>query len=166
MLGFTSALAKIISLTPIIASEQGCPVSTSDAEWMRLPKPKERCPVTGLSRTSLVEILDEKNPATQEPYVLQMRKERHGKQRKIRLIHKQSLLDYFTACAKRQNALKFAAHVSNPQEHTVEEVITDQDLFHQFLGPDNPLTDADWNDGKLSTRPARIKALRDFGMLQ
>ena len=61
--------------------------STSSEEWIRLPRPKERCPVTGLSRTSLVEILDEKDPATGELCVKQYRKERHGQQRRIRLIH-------------------------------------------------------------------------------
>lgn len=140
-------------------------MSTFDDEWIRLPKPRERCPITNLSRTSLVEILDEINPATQEPYVRQMRKERHGRQRRIRLIHRQSLLDYLEQCSERQ-LRRFAPHVPNPNGYTVEEVINDQELFHQFLGPDNPLTDADWNDGKLSTKTARIKALRDFGMLR
>jgi len=138
----------------------------SSEEWIRLPRPKERCPVTGLSRTSLVEILDEKDPATGELCVKQYRKERHGKQRRIRLIHRESLLAFLDRRALAQNALRFAAHVNNPNNETVETVLKNFDLFELFLGEDNGVTNFDWEEGRLSTRAARIQALRDLGIIE
>ena len=127
----------------------------SSEEWIRLPRPKERCPVTGLSRTSLVEILDEKDPATGELCVKQYRKERHGKQRRIRLIHRESLLAFLDRRARAQNALRFAAHVNNPNNETVETVLKNFDLFELFLGEDNGVTNFDWEEGRLSTRGSK-----------
>lgn len=131
---------------------------------MRLPKPRERCPVTGLSRTSLAEILDEIDPATQEPYVRQMRVERHGKQRRIRLIHKQSLLDYLNQRASRQS-LSFAPHVNNPDNLSVEDVISSSELFQYFIGDDNQISDEAWEFGRLSTRKQRLQVLLEKGIL-
>jgi len=91
----------------------------SKEEWIRLPRPKERCTVTGLSRTSLAEILDEKNPATGEPYVMQYRKERHGKQSRTRLINRESLLEYFKSRSKAQNTIRFASKVGNPDRNPI-----------------------------------------------
>jgi hypothetical protein len=135
-----------------------------EEEWMRLPRPKARCPITGLSRTSLVEIIDEKDPVTHEPYVKQMRKERHGKQRRIRMINRASLLEYLDKRASAQ-ALQFAPHVNNPNVESVESVITDFELFGYFVGVDNKISDEEWFEGKLSTRKARIQLLRNQGLI-
>ncbi len=121
--------------------------------------------MTGLSRTSLVEILDEKDSATGELCVKQYRKERHGKQSRIRLIHRESLLAYLDRRARAQNALRFAAHVNNPNNETVETVLKHFDLFELFLGEDNVITQTDWQEGRLSTRAARIQALRSLGLI-
>ena len=140
--------------------------SSSSEEWIRLPRPKKRCPVTGLSRTSLVEILDEKDPATGELCVKQYRKERHGKQSRIRLIHRESLLAYLDRRALAQNALRFAAHVHNPNNETVEDVLNNFDLFDLFVGEDSEIRHFDWDEGGcLSTRAARIQALRSLGLI-
>jgi len=121
--------------------------------------------VTDLSRTSLVEILDEKDPETGEPCVKQYRKERHGKQRRIRLIHRESLLAYLDRRAIAQNSLRFAPHVHNPNNETVETVINVFELFELFLGEIHNITQHDWEEGRLSTRAARIQALRSLGMI-
>lgn len=120
--------------------------------------------MTGLSRTSLAELLDEINPATRQPYVRQMRVERHGKQRRIRLIHKRSLLEYLEQRAARQ-ALSFAADVNNPDDLSVEEVICNRELFQLFIGVDNHVSDEQWDAGLLSTRKQRLQVLQDKGYI-
>ena len=98
-------------------------------EWMRLPKTRNRCPVTGLSRTSLVELLDERDPSTGDFLILQYTKKRHGKQRGIRMIHKASLLAFLRSRAEEQCRRKFASDVQNPDGVSVEQVCADFDLF-------------------------------------
>lgn len=135
-------------------------------EWIRLPKPKERCCYTGLSRTSLVEILDEKDPKTGESLVKQYRKERAGKQRRIRLIHRRSLLDYLDQRAQAQN-LRWKEGVNNPLGYAVEKVISNRELFHLFIGEDNPeLTDELWEEGELAHRSNRLDLLRQLGWIE
>ena len=137
---------------------------STDDEWIRLPRPKEKCRYTGLSRTSLVEVLDEKDPLTGEPYVIQMRKERHGKQRRIRMIKRASLLEYFNKRASAQ-ALRFAPHVNNPDNERVENVINDIELFGYFIDAGDGIPEEDWFGGKLSSRASRIQLLRKLGLI-
>lgn len=56
-------------------------------EFCRLPRPKTRCPITGLSRTSLVELID-----AGKVRAVKLRK--RGAARGITLINRQSLLDF------------------------------------------------------------------------
>ena len=56
-------------------------------EFCRLPRPKTRCPLTGLSRTSLVELIDAGK-------IRAVRLRKKGAARGITLINRQSLLDY------------------------------------------------------------------------
>jgi hypothetical protein len=56
-------------------------------EFCRLPRPKTRCPITGLSRTSLIELVDEGK-------VRAVRLRKKGAARGVTLINRQSLLDY------------------------------------------------------------------------
>lgn len=56
-------------------------------EFCRLPRPKTRCPLTGLSRTSLVELIDAGK-------VRAVRLRKKGAVRGVTLINRQSLLDY------------------------------------------------------------------------
>jgi hypothetical protein len=56
-------------------------------EFCRLPRPKNRCPLTGLSRTSLVELIDAGK-------VRAVRLRKKGAVRGVTLVNRQSLLDY------------------------------------------------------------------------
>ena len=56
-------------------------------EFCRLPRPKTRCPLTGLSRTSLVELVDAGK-------IRAVRLRKKGAARGITLLNRQSLLDY------------------------------------------------------------------------
>lgn len=60
-----------------------------DPEFVRLPRPGERCPHTGLSRGSLNDLLLGPN-APVKSVVLK----RDGARRGVRLIHKPSLMNY------------------------------------------------------------------------
>jgi hypothetical protein len=66
----------------------------SEAEFVRLPRPRTRCPLTGLSRTSLVDLLDQ----GLVKYICLRRK---GARRGIRLIVKDSLLSYLRSLAEQ-----------------------------------------------------------------
>ena len=59
-------------------------------EFIRLPKAGSRCPLTGLSRTSLVELVD-------SGAVRATRLRKRGSSRGITLIHKDSLRSYLYA---------------------------------------------------------------------
>lgn len=68
----------------------------SCAEWMRLPPPRSRCRLTGLARTSLIEHGERgafKMITVRAP----------GSMRGIRLIHRQSLLDWLARLDAEQN---------------------------------------------------------------
>jgi len=56
-------------------------------EFCRLPRPNARCPITGLSRTSLVELVDARK-------IRAVRLRKKGAARGITLINRQSLIDY------------------------------------------------------------------------
>lgn len=60
-----------------------------------------------------------------------------GKQRKIRLIHKQSLLDYLDRRAKIQS-LDWKPGINNPRGYTIVQVIENRELFRLFLGDEEP----------------------------
>ena len=66
--------------------------SLRDAEWLRLPLPGSRCPLTGLSRTTLIELGDSGK-------VLMKRIRKPGATRGIVIISKQSLLSYIDGLA-------------------------------------------------------------------
>jgi hypothetical protein len=59
----------------------------AEAEFIRLPRPKSRCPITGLSRTTLAELVD-------GGAVRAAKLRKRGSQRAITLIDRQSLLAY------------------------------------------------------------------------
>ncbi len=61
--------------------------SVRDAEWLRLPLPGDRCPLTGLSRTTLLELGD-------RGLITLKRVRKPGAARGIVIINKQSLLNY------------------------------------------------------------------------
>jgi len=73
--------AQPIVVPPTGYAPQGVP------EFCRLPRPKTRCAITGLSRTSLVELIDAGK-------VRAVRLRKKGAARGITLVNRQSLLDY------------------------------------------------------------------------
>lgn len=66
--------------------------SLKDAEFLRLPPPRARDPLTGLSRTSLVELGD-------RGVIKMIRVRKPGAVRGICLIEKESLLSYLRSLA-------------------------------------------------------------------
>lgn len=56
-------------------------------EFVRLPRPKTRCAITGLSRTTLVELIDGGK-------IRAVRLRKRGAARGITLVNRQSLLEY------------------------------------------------------------------------
>lgn len=131
------------------------------SEYIRLPKPGERCPVTGLSRTSLVELIEERDPESGEFVVLQYTKARHGKQRGIRMIHRASLLAELDKRSRGQSLRQLKPEF-NPQGYTVDQVVSTYSLWQLFVDPDREATRRDWE--KLP-RSSRIKVLEDLGFL-
>ncbi len=68
-----------------------------DAQFLRLPKPPKRCALTGLTRASLNTLILGDNPKVRSVVVKQP-----GTKRGVRLIHRQSLVDWIYAEMVRQ----------------------------------------------------------------
>lgn len=135
-------------------------------QWLRLPPEGEKCPVTGLYRTALAEILEDRDPLTGEKCVLSLEKRKEGASRGIRLINRQSLLDHLRRKAQAQSGLRWADRIKNPEGRTVDEVVSNRLLFQEFLSADDCIPDEDWEEnGKLATRAQRIQALLENGTL-
>lgn len=66
------------------------------AEWIRLPSPGMRCAITGLSRTTL-------NEAVERGDIRAITVRQPGATRGIKLLHKQSLLDWLARLDVEQN---------------------------------------------------------------
>ena len=73
--------AQKIQVPPVCYAPQVPP------EFCRLPRPKTRCPLTGLSRSTLVELVDAGK-------IRAVRLRKKGAARGITLLNRQSLLDY------------------------------------------------------------------------
>jgi hypothetical protein len=72
--------------SPIVpATDNG--TNNINPEFIRLPKARGRCPFTGLSRTSLVELVD-------KGAVKAVKLRKRGSLRGITLLHRESLLGY------------------------------------------------------------------------
>lgn len=65
-----------------------------DAEYLRLPRPGQRCPMTGLSRTTLCELTLPSPDNNYKPPVRSVVIKKRNAIRGIRLINRASLLDY------------------------------------------------------------------------
>ena len=72
---------------PFVVPEIRNGAIVTEPEFIRLPRPKGRCPLTGLSRTTLAELVD-----SGEVGAAKLRKK--GSLRAITLIHRESLLSY------------------------------------------------------------------------
>jgi len=70
---------------------------TAKPEWLRLPAPKKRCPVTGLSRTTLYEIAVPGPANDNRPPVKSIVIKKRGATRGIRLVSYDSLMNYLAS---------------------------------------------------------------------
>ncbi len=138
------------------------PIPGNASEWVRLPKPRERCPLTGLSRTSLVEVIQARDPKTGEYLVVQYTKKRHGKQRGIRMIHRASLLNHLQRQAEKESHRQWTASTNNPRGYTVNEVCGDWDLWRLFMDSEGEASCSVWEE---MTRGERISRLDELGLL-
>lgn len=68
-------------------------------EWSRLPSPGERCPITGLSRSTLNSLILPSQENSHKPPVRSICLRKPGRARGARLIHLQSLLDHLDSMA-------------------------------------------------------------------
>jgi hypothetical protein len=71
-------------------------VGLGEAEWIRLPSPRARCRLTGLSRTGLNELVDGK-------LIKAIKVRKPGAQRGVVLINRASLLGYLAKLDADQN---------------------------------------------------------------
>lgn len=71
--------------------------SVGDAEWLRLPSPRTRCRLTGLSRTGLNELIEAKA-------IRAIKVRKPGAQRGVVLIHRASLVQYLAKLDAEQNS--------------------------------------------------------------
>jgi hypothetical protein len=132
------------------------------SEWVRLPRPRERCPLTGLSRTSLVELLDLKDTQSGEYLIKQYTKKRFGKQRGIRMIHRASLLAFLDQRAAEQCQRHFGDWVNNPKHWSVEDVVDDFELWSLFVDSEAEVSESKWQQ---YTPEERIHILDLLGLL-
>jgi hypothetical protein len=99
--------AGLASARPTVAANSGTAVNPKllrafdaagigDAEWLRLPSPRARCRLTGLSRTGLNELIEDKS-------IRAIKVRKPGAQRGVVLIHRASLLDYLAKLDAVQN---------------------------------------------------------------
>ncbi len=72
------------------------PVDTPAPEWVRLPKPRTRCKISGLSRTTLVELIDRRE-------IRSITLRQPGATRGIRLFFLPSLHAYLQRLDSEQN---------------------------------------------------------------
>jgi hypothetical protein len=65
--------------------------------WIRLPRPGDRCPFTGLSRSFLAELVRPCDRNNQKPPVAAKKIDRKGSNRGVILVNLKSLLDYINS---------------------------------------------------------------------
>ena len=70
---------------------------TKTSPWIRLPLPKERCPYTGLARTTLFQLVERSKGKIKTVFL-----KKPGAIRGIRLIHLGSLQNYLNSLAETQ----------------------------------------------------------------
>ncbi len=90
-----TAPAKLAALAVPVAPHLAGPRAVYDSQtWLRLCRPGERCPVSGLSRSTLAELC---RPGPRNDYRPQIEcrvLKRKGATRGVLLVNRQSLLDY------------------------------------------------------------------------
>jgi hypothetical protein len=70
-------------------------------EWVRLPAPRERCPITGLSRTTMTELVVPGPANEHRPPVKSVVIRKRGATRGIRLISYDSLMNHLASLEEK-----------------------------------------------------------------
>ena len=127
-------MTELVTGKPTVAPNAGAPVprkllaafaaaDMSQAEWLRLPPPRRRCQLTGLSRTTLNELVDRgviKAVTVRQP----------DAQRGVKLLNRRSLLAYLETLDREQNAPEAGlgavdtARATNEQQNGGPDVTT------------------------------------------
>jgi hypothetical protein len=90
--GFKASAPTVAETVPPQFRQTLIEASLADAEWLRLPPPRGRCRLTGLSRTTLIEL-------GERGLIRLIRLRKRDAVRGIVLIQKKSLLNYLrTIC--------------------------------------------------------------------
>ena len=89
------------SITVEQSSSEGI---SAKPEWLRLPAPKHRCPHTGLSRSTLCELVAPSAANNFNPPVQSVVLRKRGATRGIRLVRYDSLMTYLRALSEGDNA--------------------------------------------------------------
>lgn len=84
-----------LTTAPVTAPEV---INTSKPEFIRLPRPRQRCERTGLSRTTLCELILPTKKNQGRPPVRSITMRQRGKARGVRLIDYASLLRHLNSC--------------------------------------------------------------------
>lgn len=93
-----TAPAKLAALAVPVAPHLAGPRAVFDSTvWLRLCRPGERCPVSGLSRSTLAELVRPCERNDYRPPVESRLLKRKGAARGTLLISKRSLLDFINA---------------------------------------------------------------------
>lgn len=88
----TSAFEPVSSAPRL---ERGRPVFDQSV-WLRLPRPGDRCPISGLSRSTLAELVRPCERNDYKPPVEARLLKRRGTARGVLLVSKQSLLEFIS----------------------------------------------------------------------
>ncbi len=138
---------------------------SSTIEWIRLPKPKERCAITSLSRTGLSELcraIDESGA----PVVKTVRLKKPGAKREVLLINRASLLRFLEAKANEQAAparFRLAPETSFAR-FTEYQIAEKRDLWTWAVNPPFFPEAHEWFVGRLSSVDTRLNMMRQAGL--
>jgi hypothetical protein len=82
---------------PYLAGPARTSVQFDASEWIRLPRPGERCPVSCLSRSTLVELIKPCRRNGFRPPVKALHLKREGAAKGVVLINRASLREFFAS---------------------------------------------------------------------
>ena len=105
---------------PFFAPAVRSSAMVTEPEFIRLPRPKDRCRLTGLSRTTLAELVD-------RGAVKAAKLRKKGSQRSITLIHRESLLEYLRSKMPVESRPMPCTHAGMAEEGGGERPVTTKD---------------------------------------
>ena len=136
-----------------------------NAEWIRLPKPKAKCSVTSLSRTSLSELcrtVDESGA----PVIKTVRLKKPGAKREMLLINRESLLRFLEATAAEQAARGKLRLVSDTHftRFTEQQIAQSRELWTWAVNPPFFPELDQWLVGRFSSVDVRLNMMARVGL--